>query len=64
MRKNFEIEVLKLNSRIGDLELRLNEKLTQKKEEVQSISDKMQMTSDILLRETKDKEKLNQINEE
>lgn len=64
MRKNFDIEILKLTSRIGELELRLNEKLIEKKEEVKSASEKMQMTSDILLRETKDKEKLNQINEE
>lgn len=45
MRKNFDIEVLKLNSRIGELELRLNQNHTEKKEGLKEVTDKIQMTS-------------------
>jgi hypothetical protein len=64
MRKRFDLEVLQLNSRISELELRLNEQVLQKREDVSVVSSQMEMTSNMLVREAKDRERTTQLNEE
>lgn len=57
MRKVFDIEVSKLQGRIGELELKLASAAKEKKEELASIGSKMEVTSMTLLRHTEEKEK-------
>lgn len=55
MRKRFDLETLKLNARISELELRINEISLTKQEENTALNAVVDMTNSKLLRQTTDK---------
>lgn len=52
MRKHFQIEVSKLKTKIGELELRLAGAANERKEEIANFGSQMQLTSMTLVRTT------------
>ena len=63
MRKRFDLQTLKLNTRISELELQLNEILLHKREGETNMNASVNMTTSKLLRHTTEKERSNQVNE-
>lgn len=64
MRKQFDIEVVSLSNKVAELEHRLNSLTLEKKEESQKSISQVDMSSMMLLRESKEKEKYSLFSEE
>ncbi len=58
MKKRYDLETLKLNTRITELQLQISQLIVAKKEQTGFFSTNMQLTSEKLIQHSRDREKL------